>query len=400
LNTLILKSGREKSSLNQHPWIFSGAVKEFPKSKDGEIIAVADNHNHVLGFGFYAPNSQIVCRFFYFNTLLDANISTPVFDYEFWKIKFENAIAIRDRMVRNSDTNTFRLIHAEGDFLPGLIVDIYNDTAVMQLLIKGTENLKDIFVKCLQELGFKYIYVKTKVSSKELEGISQPSAWLTDSKQGEKCLVLEHNLKFQVDVENGQKTGFFIDQRENRLLLQKLSNSKKVLNTFAYSGGFSVYAIAGGAKEVVSVDISKDAIKNCDENIAINFPTEEQASKHQSYVADCFDFLKKNEQIFDIIILDPPAFAKNAKSVPAACRGYKELNMLGIKAVSSGGLIFTFSCSQHIDAVLFQKIVFGAASDIGRKVRILQHLQQPSDHPINIYHPEGSYLKGLLLWVE
>lgn len=387
---LELKSGREKPVLNFHPWIFSGGVKTFPKAKNGEIIEVIDNKGTVLGAGFYSANSQIVCRLFDF--------SKSVIDFksiDYWYKKFENAYILRTNFIDKSTTNCYRLIHAEGDFLPGIIVDVYSDVAVMQVLTKGTENLVEIFAVCLQKLGIEYLYIKTKISSQEIENISLPSGWFGKTGKTE-IEVIENGVKFKIDIEKGQKTGFFIDQRDNRALLKSICKGKSVLNTFCYTGGFSVYALQGGATLVDSVDVSKDAIRMCDETVLFNG----FKSNHTSIAEDCFDFLKKNEQKYDIVILDPPAFAKNAKSVPNACRGYKELNISGFKAVKSNGLVMTYSCSQNISRDLFQKVVFSAAADAKRNVRILQHLGQPYDHPINIFHPESEYLKGFLLHVE
>ncbi|MDX2188608.1 MAG: class I SAM-dependent rRNA methyltransferase [Bacteroidota bacterium] len=389
--SLILKSGREKPVLNFHPWVFSGGVKLFPKSKNGSIIQICDNKEEVVGFGFYSPNSQLVARVFHFGSKAEK------FDeLTFWLDKFNRAFDLRKLYVIDANTNAYRLIFAEGDSIPGLVVDIYDQTAVVQVLIKGTENLLPIFKTCLNTLGINNIYVRIKTATHELEDVDQSSYWL-DGASKSPLHIMENGIKFEVDVEKGQKTGFFIDQRDNRLLLKTLSEGKNVLNTFSYTGGFSMYALAGGAKKVVSVDISKDAVKRCDEHIQLN---KLKAEKHTSIASDVFDYLKTTDEKFDIIILDPPAFAKNAKSVPNATRGYKELNMLGIKKVKHGGLIMTYSCSQNIDAVLFQKIVFGAAADTKRNVRIIKHLHQPVDHPINIFHPEGDYLKGLLLYVE
>lgn len=387
---LELKSGREKSILNSHPWIFSGGVKTFPKAKNGEIIQVVDNKGVVLGAGFYSANSQIVCRLFDF--------SKTNFDYyteKFWLDKFEKAYKLRTTFIDKKNTNCYRLVHAEGDFLPGIIIDIYDDVAVMQVLIKGTENLVHIFSQCLQNLNIPYLYIKTKISSKEIENISLTSGWYGKIRNT-KIDVLENGIKFKIDIEKGQKTGFFIDQRDNRALLKSISNQKSVLNTFCYTGGFSIYAIQGGATKVDSIDVSKDAIALCEETILLN----KSNNIHNSIAEDCFDYLKKNKKTYDIVILDPPAFAKNAKSVPNACRGYKELNMLGLKATKPNGIIMTYSCSQNISRDLFQKVVFGAAADAKRNVRILQHLGQPYDHPINIFHPESEYLKGFLLYVE
>lgn len=386
---LELKSGRERSVINRHPWLFSGAVKTFPKAKEGDIICVKDNKSNVLAYGFYSPNSQIVCRMFDFGNQIIND-----FPENYWYQKIASAYSLRNNLIVSEHTNAYRLIHAEGDFLPGLICDVYSDTAVLQILIKGTENLTKVWVESLQKLGIKHVYAKTKSSSKEIEQINE-SGWLTG--KGKSIIEIKENgIKFNIDIEKGQKTGFFLDQRDNRMLLGQLSNKKKVLNTFSYTGGFSLYALENGASEVHSVDISKDAIKICDENVSLIG----KSGLHQSFAIDCFDYLKNTNESYDIIILDPPAFAKTAKAVPNACRGYKELNMLGIKKAKKGGLIMTYSCSQNIDKVFFQKIVFGAAADVGRNIKILKHLEQPLDHPVNIFHPEGEYLKGLLLWVE
>lgn len=388
---LILKSGRDKSINNRHPWVFSGAVKLQPKSKDGDVIAVVDNHQKVLGFGFYAPNSQIICRIFHFG-----GIAEDFESVEYWDKKFKAAFAIRKQFVISDKTNTYRLIHAEGDFVPGLIIDIYNNTAVVQLLIKGTERLQEIFVQCLLHLEIPHAYFKSKSSSQRFENITQQSGWL-GAEGNTSVTVLEHGMKFPIDIETGQKTGFFIDQRENRKLLGELSRGKKVLNTFCYTGGFSIYALAGGASEVVSVDISKPAIALCEETVSMNFKNTEN---HKAIAADCFEYLRQSEEKFDLIVVDPPAFAKNARAVHNAARGYKDLNLLAFKKVNPQGMVMTYSCSQNISKELFQKIIFSAAADAGRNVRIIQHLYQPEDHPINIFHPESEYLKGLLLWVE
>lgn len=388
---LILKSTRDRSILNKHPWVFSGAVKQAPKAKDGDIIAVVDNRQNTLGFGFYAPNSQIICRIFHFGAEAE--------DFEslvYWSQKFASAYALRKQIVINSKTNAYRLIHAEGDFMPGLIVDVYNGSAVLQLLIKGTERLQEIFVQCLKKLDIHYAYFKSKSSSQRFENITQESGWLGED--GNTLITItEHGKSFPIDIATGQKTGFFIDQRENRKLLGELSKGKKVLNTFSYTGGFSIYALAGGASEVTSVDISKPAIALCEEAVALNFP---EVNTHKAIAADCFEYLRRSDEKYDIIVVDPPAFAKNARAVNNATRGYKDLNMLAFKKVNAGGLVMTYSCSQNISRELFQKIIFGAAVDAGKNVRIIKHLYQPEDHPINIFHPESEYLKGLLLWVE
>lgn len=387
---LVLKSGRERSLLNRHPWVFSGAVKTLPEAENGDIIEVRNNHNELLGFGFFAPNSQIVCRVFEFS---DTYVKI---DENFWFKKMQNAYLLRKRLLNFETTNCFRLLHAEGDFIPGIIVDVYGKVAVVQLLIKGMERLSAQLFAGLNQLGFAYIYLKTKQSTQLLEQVEQESKWVGEA-HPMPIHVLENGVPFQVNVETGQKTGFFLDQRENRRIVGEWAASRKVLNTFSYSGGFSLYALQAGARLVHSVDSSKDAIGLCEANVALL----DSSDKHESFTQDCFEFLIASETgFYDIIILDPPAFAKNARAVPNATRGYKNLNALGFQKIKPGGLIFTFSCSQHIDKELFRKIVFGAAAESRRNVRILQQLSQPQDHPINIYHPEGEYLKGFLLQVD
>ncbi|MDP3927650.1 MAG: class I SAM-dependent rRNA methyltransferase [Bacteroidota bacterium] len=387
---LVLKSGRERSLLNRHPWVFSGAVKTLPEAQNGDIVEVRTNHNELLGFGFFAPNSQIVCRVFEFT---DSYIKI---DENFWFKKMQNAFLLRKRLLNFEQTNCYRLLHAEGDFIPGIIVDIYNQVAVVQLLIKGMERISTQLFAGLNQLGFTHIYLKTKQSTQLLEQVEQESKWVGEA-QAMPIRVLENGVPFEVNVETGQKTGFFLDQRDNRQIVGNWAAGRKVLNTFSYSGGFSLYALQAGARLVHSVDSSKEAIALCNANVSLL----KNANVHESFTQDCFEFLIASETgFYDIIILDPPAFAKNARAVPNATRGYKNLNALGFQKIKPGGLILTFSCSQHIDKELFRKIVFGAAAESRRNVRILQQLSQPQDHPINIFHPEGEYLKGLLLQVD
>lgn len=393
---LILKSGRDRAMILRHPWIFSGAVKTLPIAENGDIIAVHDNDNKLLGYGFYSAQSQITCRLFEFTT-------TPARfdDAEYWIRKVQKAYQVRQQLLLSNNekqTNCFRLLHAEGDFLPGVIADVYGQVVVLQVLIKGTEKIREYLIEGIRSIGYQHVYLKNKQNTEWLENVQLQNGWLSEAKQPEqKVEVLENDARFLIDFEKGQKTGFFLDQRDNRELLKHYSKGKKVLNAFCYTGGFSVYALAGGATHVDSVDSSKEAIAACDHNIALNFG---ENAAHNSYTEDCFDFLKRSNDQYDIMVLDPPAFAKNARSVPNATRGYKELNLLGFKKIKLGGLIFTFSCSQHIDTDLFRKIVFGAAADARRNVRIVHQLHQPADHPVNIYHPESEYLKGLVLYVE
>jgi 23S rRNA (cytosine1962-C5)-methyltransferase len=385
---VVLKSGRDRSVTNRHPWIFSGAVKNMPDANNGEIVSVHNNTGLLLGYGFFSPHSQITVRLFEFGEQ-EINI-----DVAYWAKKITNAYTLRQSVIDFESTNTYRLLHAEGDFLPGIIADVYADTVVLQLLIKGVEFIANDIYAAIRKLGFKYIYLKTKQNTQRLEEVVA-SGWVGDPK-AMPIHVKEYGIEMLIDVETGQKTGFFIDQRENRLMVGNYSKGKRVLNTFSYSGGFSLYALRQGATHVVSVDSSKEAIALCNDNVRLNG----YEDKHEGVVMDVFEYMKQADMNFDIIILDPPAFAKNAKALPNATRGYKNLNMAALQRIKSGGLLFTFSCSQHMDKDLFRKVIFGAAAEVGRNVRILQQLTQPQDHPINIYHPEGEYLKGLLLHVE
>lgn len=388
MKTLILKSGRERSLVNRHPWVYSGAVKTMPTAQNGEIVMVTTNNDNMLGYGFFSPNSQITCRVFEFTD------TETTIDEHYWINKIKSAFVLRQQLVL-PNTNLYRLVHAEGDFFPGIIIDIYDTTAVVQVLIKGAELICSHVFKALQQIGIKHIYIKTKQNTQRIEEVSLQSGWF-DEPATLPIKATENGIVFLVDVEKGQKTGFFIDQRENRKTLGDFCKNKKVLNTFSYSGGFSLYALANGANLVHSVDSSQDAIALCNQNVEANFAH----APHASFVQDVFEFLQQSTEDYDIMVLDPPAFAKSAKAVANATRGYKNLNLQAFKKIKPGGLLFTFSCSQHIDKDLFRKVVFGAAADAKRQVRILKQLTQPDDHPINIFHPEGEYLKGLLLHVE
>lgn len=389
--SLILRSGRDRSLIRRHPWLFSGAIKKRPEAEQGSIVAVRNNHNALLGYGFYNPKSQIVCRLFTF-TDEEQTFDGPAF----WQAKVERAWALRQAHLP-AETTCFRLLHAEGDFFPGVIADVYGDVVVVQLLIKGTERLYPHLLHAFDALGFKHVWLKNKKGPKQKEAVALPNGWLSETTtENTTRTVSEHGMRFAVDFETGQKTGFFLDQRDNRALLQQYSSGKRVLNAFSYTGGFSVYALAGGASAVDSVDVSAPAIAQAEHNVRLNYPD----APHQAIAADCFRFLRQSGDPYDLIVLDPPAFAKNARTVPNAARGYKDLNLNAFRRLAPGGLLFTFSCSQNIDRDLFRKIVFGAAVDAGRRVRILHQLTQPFDHPINIYHPEGEYLKGLVLYVE
>lgn len=387
--TLVLKSGRDRSVRNRHPWLFSGAVKQLPKARHGDIVAVTTNHGEVLAYGFFNPKSQIVCRLFHFGETPPTSDEAP-----FWIDAVRKAYALRQPHL-NGDTDCFRLLHAEGDSLPGVIADVYGDAVVLQLLIKGMAQRLPFLLHAFADLGLEKVWLKDKRSARVLEGVETQGGWLTDAHGTTELTVREHGLRFKVDIETGQKTGFFLDQRENRKLVQQFSAGKRVLNAFSYTGGFSVYALAGGAASVDSVDSSEPALALAEENVRLNIPD----AAHQTIAADCFEFLRE-DHTYDLIVLDPPAFAKHARAVRNAAHGYKDINLNAMHRLAPGGLLFTFSCSQNIDRDLFRKIVFGAAADAGRRVRVLYQLSQPPDHPINIYHPEGEYLKGLVLHVE
>jgi 23S rRNA (cytosine1962-C5)-methyltransferase len=383
---LVLKSGRDRSARNRHPWIYSGAVKERPsKVGDGAIVAVCDNEGEVLGLGHYAPQSTLICRMFSFGK------EESEVDASYWEAKLGKALAYRNQLLDLSATTGYRLVHAEGDSLPGVVIDIYGDAASVQLRTVGTAHLTTAIQGFLQkELGVQHMYLRTE-TKEEGEG-----TWVLGQEQERS--FQENGLSFYVDIATGQKTGFFLDQRDNRALLKSMSKGRRVLNAFSYSGAFSVYAIAGGAVSVDSVDISAAAAELATRNMELNFGA---TPSHQGIKADAFKFLQEMEKdAYDLIVLDPPAFTKHISTVQKAARGYKEINLKAMQKIASGGLLFTYSCSQHISSDLFRKIVFGAASDAGREVRIVHQMSQAPDHPISIYHPEGEYLKGLVLHVD
>ncbi len=385
---LILKKDRDRALEMFHPWIFSGAVKTLPDAANGSIVNVCSEDGTLLGSGFYSDKSQIVCRLFDFSGF------SGEFSTSFFKEKILRAYELRKKLIK-AGTDCFRLFHSEGDFLPGLIVDIYGNTAVLQVLVVGMELILPIVTETLNELGFNNIYVKNPDNILQKEGVKVEG--VISGSVPDNLVVLENNLKFSIDIKNGQKTGFFIDQRDNRQLVRDFSSGRNVLNAFSYTGGFSVYAMAGGASSVTSLDISADAVDLSRANLSLN-----GFDKNVEFVKeDCFKYLREMEKgRYDLIILDPPAFAKNKNAVNQATRGYKDINLAAFKKAAPGALMFTYSCSQHIDKDLFRKVVFGAARDSGRNVRVIKQLSQSGDHPINIYHPEGEYLKGLMLHIE
>lgn len=386
-----IKSGREKSFINRHPWIFSGALVTVPDYSNGEIVEVVTSEGVIMGYGFFSPESQIVCRIFEFT-----GEKAESFGRDFFASKIQRASDLRSSFIDKAGTDCWRLMHAEGDFFPGLIIDVYRDTAVVQALVMGAELMLEDIADTLELLGYKNIFVKNSGVNR-VEGVCAGDYLLRGEEQ-ESIEVIENSLKFRVDIAGGQKTGFFLDQRDNRELVRHLSQGRRVLNAFCYTGGFSVYALAGGARSVHSVDISAPAIAMTDENVMMNSG---KSDRSVSLKADCFEYLREMDtDYFDMIILDPPAFVKHASGIDKGARGYKDINLNALKRIKKDSLMLTFSCSQHVSQDLFRKIVFGAAADAGRNVRVLRQLSQGVDHPVSIFHPEGEYLKGLLLHVE
>ena len=388
---IVLKSGKEQSVRRYHPWIFSGAIKEiYGEPLEGDIVKVFDNKENFLALGHYQPSS-IAVRILSFEDI------EP--DTEFFRRRIRNAIEFRRSigLIDNKSVNVFRLIHAEGDNLPGLIADFYNGVIVMQMHSVGMYRIRKEITGILSELmgnSITAIYDKSESTIPFKSGIKAYNEFL--SGDSEAVVVTENGYKFKIDWTTGQKTGFFIDQRENRKLLSEFTKGRSVLNMFGYTGGFSVYAMKD-AGLVHSVDSSASATELADENVRLNFGDD---SRHKSFQVDAFEFLNDIKDKYDLIILDPPAFAKHNNALANALQGYKRLNMKAIEQIKPGGIIFTFSCSQVVTRENFRKSVFAAAANTGRNVRILHQMSQPPDHPVNIYHPESEYLKGLVLYVD
>ncbi len=388
---VVIRKGKERALKNRHPWIFFKSLAWVPEYENGEIVEVVSSPGEIMGYGFFSPSSRIVCRVFEFTGLKHEQLPA-----EYFRGKIINARRLRDRFIDPELTDCYRLVNAEGDYFPGLVIDAYSGTAVIQLLVKGTERLLDVIVSTLEDMGFENICLKNP-GLHQAEDVSVRFAWVRGG-AGNRVVVKENGLRFIADPEAGQKTGFFLDQSDNRLMVKDMSGGRTVLNAFSYTGGFSVYALAGGASTVHSVDISSAALSLLDENIKLNFS---ETPEHTSFCGDCFDYLRGMENDFyDLVVLDPPAFVKSAGSVEKGARGYKDINLQAMKKVKKDSLVFTFSCSQHISTDLFRKIIFSAAADSGRRVRVIRQLQGSCDHPFDIYHPEGEYLKGLLLHVE
>lgn len=388
---VILKRGKEESLLRFHPWVFSGAIDKTEKLEEGDFVTVYSHDGDLIGNGQYQIGS-IAVRMLCFD---DSEINE-----EFFVTRLQNAFQLRKNLnLMRPDNNAFRLVHGEGDFLPGLVIDVYGSTAVVQAHSPGMHFQRKIIADALTKLpglNVQNVYYKSETTLPFKAQLDPQNEYLVGKFDTD--VALENGLKFHVDWLKGQKTGFFVDQRENHSLLQKYSNGRRVLNTFCYTGAFSLYALRGGATLVDSVDSSAKAIALTNANVELNFPNEK---KHKAFTADAFKFLDEmGENAYDLIVLDPPAFAKHRSALRNALIGYRKINSKAFEKLPKGGILFTFSCSQAVNKEQFRLAVFSAAAMARRKVRILHQLTQPADHPINIYHPEGEYLKGLVLYVE
>lgn len=387
-----LKSGKEESLKRFHPWVFSGAIAKIEgEPEEGEIVDVYTSKKEFIARGHYQIGS-IAVRVL---TFQQENI-----DHDFWKHKLEVAYDLRRslNLAGNPINNTYRLVHGEGDNLPGLIIDVYNHTAVMQAHSVGMHVYRmDIADALTEVMGdvIQNIYYKSETTLPFKAELGQENGFIKGGSP--ENVAMEYGLNFHVDWLKGQKTGFFVDQRENRKLLEQYAKGRNVLNMFCYTGGFSFYAMRGGAKLVHSVDSSAKAIDLTNQNVELNFPGD---TRHKAFAEDAFKYLDRMGDQYDLIILDPPAFAKHRDALRNALRGYSKLNAKAFEKIKPGGILFTFSCSQVVDKKDFRNAVFTAAAQSGRSVRILHQLTQPGDHPVNIYHPEGEYLKGLVLYVE
>lgn len=387
-----LKPGKEESLLRWHPWVFSGAISSLPGDiEEGDIVTVKSSDGRVLGTGHYQIGSIAV-------RILEFGVDSIPED--FYNRRLSEAFSLRQALgLIRPDNNCYRLVHGEGDFLPGLVVDIYGDTAVVQAHSPGMHFERWKIARALTllpEASIRNVYYKSDTTLPYKARLDPQNEYLVGGYDGN--IAIENGLQFNIDWLKGQKTGFFVDQRENRKLLEKFASGRKVLNMFCYTGGFSVYAMRGGALKVDSVDSSAKAVALTDANIALNFPGDE---RHHTFAEDAFKFLSDmDKDSYDLIILDPPAFAKHRSALKNGLIGYRKLNTKAFEKIKKGGFLFTFSCSQVVTREMFRLAVFSAAAKTGRKVRILHQLTQPADHPINIAHPEGEYLKGLVLYVE
>lgn len=390
--TIQLKKGKEESLKRFHPWIFSGAILRMDDGiEEGELVKVVTFHREFIAIGHYQIGS-IAVRILSFRDI--------TIDQEFWKSRLKAALNMRIAIgiADNPTNNTYRLVHGEGDLLPGLIIDCYGKTAVMQAHSVGMHVERQTMCEALRSVmgsRIEHVFYKSETTLPFKAELGQQDGFLYGGSDDN--VAIENGLKFHVDWLKGQKTGFFVDQRENRTLLEKYAKNRSVLNMFCYTGGFSVYAMRGGAKLVHSVDSSAKAVELTNANIKLNFPSD---ARHAAFCDDAFKYLDAHDAQYDLVVLDPPAFAKHRAALRNALKGYTRLNVKGFERIKPGGILFTFSCSQVVTKENFRNAVFTAAAQAKRKVRIMHQLHQPADHPINIYHPEGEYLKGLVLYVE
>ena len=392
ISNLYLKKGKEESLQRFHPWVFSGAVHHIDGNpEEGDLVRVLAADGRFIAVGQWQIGS-IVVRVLSFE---DIDITD-----DFWTERLRMALDVRRAIgvAGRADNNTYRLVHGEGDNLPGLVIDVYGRTVVMQAHSVGMHYCREAIAKALKQVmgeELDNVYYKSETTLPYKAELGQENGFLLGNSKED--VAVENGLKFHIDWLKGQKTGFFVDQRDNRSLLEHYSHGRSVLNMFCYTGGFSVYAMRGGAKLVHSVDSSAKAVDLVNANIELNFPGD---NRHQAFAEDAFKFLDNMQTPYDLIILDPPAFAKHRDALRQALRGYTRLNAKAFEKIQPGGILFTFSCSQAVNKDQFRMAVFTAAAQSGRKVRILHQLHQPADHPVNIYHPEGEYLKGLVLYVE
>lgn len=392
ITTLFLRRGKSESLKRFHPWVFSGAIAGANgKLNEGDVVRIVSNENELMGYGHYQIGSIAVRML----TFREEKI-----DHAFWVTRLSEALRLRKalQLTGRADNNIYRLVHGEGDRLPGLVIDVYGKTAVMQAHSVGMhmsrEQIADALIEASEGL-IENVYYKSETTLPFKADLHQENGFLRGHDEGN--VAVENGLKFHIDWLRGQKTGFFVDQRENRSLLEHYAKGRNVLNMFCYTGGFSVYAMRGGANLVHSVDSSAKAIDLTLANAEMNFPGD---ARHEAFAEDAFKFLEQVGSNYDLIVLDPPAFAKHKDALPRALKGYTRLNAIAFRKIKPGGIVFTFSCSQAVNKDQFRLAVFTAAAQSGRHVRILHQLHQPADHPINIYHPEGEYLKGLVLEVE
>lgn len=392
ITTLFLRRGKSESLKRFHPWVFSGAIAGANgKLNEGDVVRIVSNENELMGYGHYQIG-LIAVRMLTFRE--------EKIDHAFWVTRLSEALRLRKalQLTGRADNNIYRLVHGEGDRLPGLVIDVYGKTAVMQAHSVGMhmsrEQIADALIEASEGL-IENVYYKSETTLPFKADLHQENGFLRGHDEGN--VAVENGLKFHIDWLRGQKTGFFVDQRENRSLLEHYAKGRNVLNMFCYTGGFSVYAMRGGANLVHSVDSSAKAIDLTRANAEMNFPGD---ARHEAFAEDAFKFLEQAGSNYDLIVLDPPAFAKHKDALPRALKGYTRLNAIAFRKIKPGGIVFTFSCSQAVNKDQFRLAVFTAAAQSGRHVRILHQLHQPADHPINIYHPEGEYLKGLVLEVE